>query len=287
LLSFDTVVASGTVSSNNTIVSACDVILMTAEDGAAAVTAAIERRPVLDAARDGPVSAGDVQDVLDVSRSTAHRVVRELAELGLLVRENGGYRLTAFGDVTADATGRAVDAVAAAGRVAPVLDVFEDAGFALDPAVLREASVTRLTAADPYRPVRRLVSAVSSAGRVREFDRTAPEPAYQRAILDRADAGCEVAVLYPPSVVASLEADDPEAVEAFAGSDCVSLRVGAVPPARLVVADDHVYVGSYGRDTAHLQSLVDTTAADAVAWASGVLDAQWTAATPYTEFQAE
>ncbi|MFC3477060.1 helix-turn-helix transcriptional regulator [Halobacterium litoreum] len=247
--------------------------------------AAAERYGLFEALRDGAMARADVEQALDVSRSTAHRVLREFEVQGVVERRDGAYRLTAFGDVVAAEAGRAVDTIGAAQRLSPLLEALTRADGAFDLSKFRSASVTTPTADDPYRPVRQFLAPASDADRIREFDPTVPEPAYQRALAERAGSDLTASILYPPSVVEYLEADGETMLEYARAGDCFDVRVAEVPAFRLVLGDERAYVGGYDDEGTHMRLVVDTDDRGAVEWASEFFDAKWADATPYGEYR--
>ncbi|WP_336036697.1 helix-turn-helix transcriptional regulator [Halobacterium yunchengense] len=246
---------------------------------------ALERRRALDALADGGGTRGDVEDALGVSRSTAHRVVTELASLDLAVRRDGRYELTSFGRVVAHEASRAARTVAVADRLAPLLETFEHASERIELQHFDDASVTTPEPGDPYRPMRRLLDLVEDAARVVEFAPTMPEPAYLRALYDCAQSGLDADVLYPPEVVDRLEREHEGALVRALNDGALALRVADVPAFRLVVADDRVYLGGYNEDASGLRVVADTDAADAVEWARACFRRHWRAATPYDAYR--
>jgi len=254
------------------------------DDPSAVLCAVAQRYGLFEALLREPLTRADVEQVLDVSRSTAHRVLREFESTGVLVRQNGEYHLTAFGEVVASETGRAMETIGAAERLSPLLDTLNRADDGFDLSAFRSAAVTRPAPDDPYRPVRTFLSPAQNAERIREFDPTVPEPAYQRALSERVGGDLTASILYPPSVVEHLEAADGTVLDHARSGECFDVRVADVPTFRLVLGDERVYVGGYDDDVTHLQLVADTSDDGAVEWASGYFDAQWERATPYGEF---
>lgn len=245
---------------------------------------AIDRQPVFSELRGGGATRSEIQSALGVSRSTTHRIVNQFESLGLVDQENGAYELTSFGRVVADETERATTTVDVASDLSTLLETFEstDGGPNLD--VFENATVTQPEPGDPYRPMRRLLHLVEDASSIREFGPTAPEPAYQTAVHERVQSGLRAAVLYPPAVVDRLRRNGVTGLEHALSDSDFALRVGDPPEFRLVIADEHVYVGGYNDDASRLELVVDTADAAAVEWAADCFRRSWEAATPYEQY---
>lgn len=248
--------------------------------------AGIERRPLFNelAAGDG-ASRRDIQDTLDVSRSTAHRIVNHFEEMDLITQQNGQYTLTPFGEVVADETERATSTVGVARKLSPLLETFAESDEDIHLRAFDEATVTSPEPGDPYRPMRRLLSLVEDASRIREFASTTPEPAYRSRLYERTSEDLRAAVIYPETVVECMYTHVDTDLERPTGEDSgLALRVGDLPGFRLVIADEHVYLGGYNEDSSQLRIVVDTDKPAAVEWARQVFRKRWRNATPYADY---
>lgn len=245
---------------------------------------AIDRKPVFSELRGGGATRSEIQSALEVSRSTTHRIVNQFESLGLVDQDNGAYELTSFGRVVADETERATTTVEVASHLSTLLGTFEAVDEGPNLEVFENATVTRPEPGDPYRPMRRLLRLVEDVSSVREFGPTAPEPAYQTAVYERAQSGLRAAILYPPPVVDQLRRNGVKKLEHALADGDYTLRVGDVPEFRLVIADEHVYVGGYNEDASRLELVVDTAEAGAVEWAANCFRRRWEGAKPYEQY---
>jgi predicted transcriptional regulator len=248
--------------------------------------AAIERQPLFRELEDGGLTRAEVQTTLNVSRSTAHRIINRFESMGVIDHEDGRYRLTPLGNVVAAETERATRTVAVANRLTPLLETFEAADERVELDVFDDASVTAPEPADPYLPLRRLLSLVEETSRIRELSPTTPEPAYQSVLLERVRDGLEAAVVYPASVVDHLRRQANTDLQAVVDDHGLDLRVGPLPGFRLILADEHVYLGGYNDASTQLTVVADTDSPAAVEWAMRVFRTRWENATPYAEYVA-
>lgn len=249
-------------------------------DAAEVLKAAIDRRELLRELQASGSTRADIQAALDVSPSTTHRVVKRFESFGVIHSEDGRYELTPYGRVVAAEAENARRAVRVASRLSPLLESFERADEHVELHVLADADVTTPEPGDPYRPMRRLLSLVENATRIREFTPTVPEPSYLRTLCDRVQSGVRAAVLYPASTVDRLRRENEAVLERALADENFELRVGDHPEFQLAVADDYVYLGGYNDDASRLQLVVDTDNPAAVEWATGCFQDRWDAATP-------
>lgn len=253
-------------------------------DPAEVLKAAIDRRGLLRELEDGSGTRTDIQTALDVSPSTTHRVVKRFESFGLIQSEDDRYGLTPYGRVVAAEAENALRAVHVANRLSPLLESFERADESVELHVFADADVTTPEPGDPYRPMRRLLSLLENASRIREFTPTVPEPSYLRRLRDRVQSGVHAAVLYPASAVDRLRRENDEVLERALEDENFELRVGDRPEFHLAVADDHVYLGGYNDDASRLQVVADTDDPAAVEWATECFQDRWDAATPYDAY---
>lgn len=130
---------------------------------------AIERRgELLRELADGPTGKHELDRRLGVSRSTIDRGVRELEEIGLVERADGGYRQTLPGRLTLSEYDRFQDRVAGLCDGTDLLAAVEpDAD--MEPAMLSGAQIVEATRSSPQRPVEMLYEVVERATSVRGF----------------------------------------------------------------------------------------------------------------------
>lgn len=249
--------------------------------------AAIERRPLFRELRDEGVTRAEVQTSLNVSRSTAHRIINRFESMELVEHENGRYKLTPLGRVVAAETERATSTVAVANRLTPLLETFEDTDEQVELDVFEDASVTTPEPADPYQPMRQLLSLVEDASRIHELSPTAPEPAYQSTLFDRARDGLQAAIIYPATVVDHLRRQAETDLQVTIENQGFDLRVGTIPGFRLILADEQVYLGGYNDRSTQLRIVAGTDRPAAVDWATRVFRTRWENATPYTEYDTQ
>lgn len=233
---------------------------------------------------EGNATRADIQDALDVSRSTAFRVVNTFESLGLVCRQNGAYELTPFGNVVYSETSRAIDTIGIARSLSPLLDALREAEEPIGIRAFDGATITELEPGDPYKPMRRFLSLTEDTSRIREFTPTTPDPAYQNTLYDRVRDNLWVAVLYPPSAVDQLRQEGDGEFERAIEEGEFHVRVGDPPPFRLVVTDDRVYVGGYSDDKSFLQLVADTADPVVQEWATRCFETQWEQGTPFDSY---
>lgn len=96
---------------------------------------AVHRQAALEALAAEPRHRRELQEVLSVSKTTCHRIVRAFDDRDLVRRTDEGYALTLFGRVIAEQTARFADGVESAARLQPLLELIGSTDGSIDPRV--------------------------------------------------------------------------------------------------------------------------------------------------------
>lgn len=117
----------------------------------------------------GTATRRELQEELDVVRTTIQRNLDALEERNLVRSVEGGYEITLAGKLvavdlleTVETTALAIEAGSVLGRVGE-----SSLEFDFDPRALTDATVVEATVADPYAPIDRYESAVADADHAR------------------------------------------------------------------------------------------------------------------------
>ena len=246
----------------------------------------IRRAPVFAALRERPLDRRDLQETLDVSRPTVHRLTRALDERGLIERVEGEFALTALGETVAASVESFEREVTAASRVAPVLSAVRDETPPFDATAFADATVTSAEPGNPYRPVNRFMTLVTETETLRGLDPATINPLHLDDIHERIVEGMQTEAVFPAAVVSGLFESAPDRMATAFESGNLSLRTHDSLPFGLTLCDERVGVGVYDDETGLLRTYVDTDAPAAYEWAEAVYDGYHAAATPLAEHDA-
>lgn len=251
---------------------------------------AIRRKPALAALAEEPRHRRDLQEQLDLSKATCHRIVRSFDEMGLLRRTEDGYELTGLGQAVAEQVGAFERTVRTAYRLAPLLEAFEAAAVDFDVELFTDATITRPRPDDPSPPVHRYLELFREAESVRTVARTSfVPPLYLEEIFGTAfgDDKNGGIVIYPKSVVENRYAEYPEWHRQVAEEGIpIRYRIYERSPFGMTIYDDdHVGLRAYDEGTGTLVLFADTDDPDAVSWAEDVFDYYYERSEPLGAFE--
>jgi predicted transcriptional regulator len=244
----------------------------------------IRRGPVLEALREaGAMDRRELEQHLDVSKSTVHRFTRALRENGLIERSGSEFVLTPLGEESAAEVAAFSTAIETVWKLAPVLRATSAHGIDFDVAAFTDATVTTAAPGNPYRPVNRFMTLVNETDTLRGLDPASINPLHLDDIYERIVEGMTTDAVFPPAVVAELLTANPERAERAFESGYLTLRVHDDLPFGLTICDERVGVGIYDDDTGLLRTYADTAAPAAHEWAESVYTTYRDEATELTE----
>ncbi len=230
----------------------------------------VRHGPVLEALRAEPLDRREIENQLDVSRATSHRLTQWLDEQGFVEKVEGRFQLTGRGEAVADEVLRFEANVRTVHRLAPLLDVIceDHQEFVVEPFV--DATVTVAEPDDPYRPVERFIALLGESETFRGFNTTHMAPLVLGEFHERMFDDTKTEIIYLPHIVEKLFETYPDrATEALDRGD-LTLRTREDLPYGLAIFDECVGIGGYDEATGQMQVFVDTDSPIAREWAERV-----------------
>lgn len=244
----------------------------------------VRRGPALTALRDrGPMDRHELQEHLDVSRPTVHRVTRALEDRKLVVRTDEGCSLTALGETITAALDEFEHATETAERLAPVLGAVVGQDPPFDPVAFADATITLAEPGNPYRPVERFMELMEVSKTLRGLDPAPINPLHVEEVYTRVRDGMDTDAVFSPEAIRSLLTTHPNRMATVFESGHLTLRTHSNLPFGLTLCDDRVGVGIYGNDAGLLRTYIDTDAPAAREWAKDIYMDYRAEATELTE----
>ena len=243
----------------------------------------VRRAPVFAALSERPMDRRDLQDHLDVSRPTVHRLTRALIDCGLIKRVNGEFMLTAFGEAVAAAVTSFEQSVDTAQEIAPLLRVAKEHDLALEGSAFTDATVTNAESGNPYRPANRFMTLLEDTDQLRGLDPSSINPLHLDQIYTRIVGGMETDVVFPPGVVEELFEANPDRATRALESGNLTVHSHDDLPFGVTICDDRIGIGIYDTETGILRTYIDTDDPSARKWAKRVYSNYRNEATNVTE----
>ncbi|RBI60049.1 MarR family transcriptional regulator [halophilic archaeon] len=244
----------------------------------------IRRAPILRVLQEeGSADRRELEQHLDVSKSTVHRFTRSLRKYGLIERSGGEFVLTALGEVSAEEVTAFETSIETAWELAPVLEAASANDVDVDVAAFADATVTIAEPGNPYRPVNRFMSLVSETDTLRGLVPASINPLYLNEIYERIVNGMEIDAVFSPTVVKEFLTSNPDRAWTAFKSGNVTLWAHDDLPFGLTLYDDRIGIGIYDDEMGLLRMYIDTDAPAACEWAEEVYTDYRDEATEFTE----
>lgn len=230
----------------------------------------VRHGPILEALREKPLDRREIEERLDVSRATSHRLTKWLGEEGFVEKVDSRFQLTGRGEAVTDEVLRFEANVSAVHRMGPLLNVIcpHHAEFAIEPMV--DAIVTVAEPEDPYRPVERFISLVSESETFQGFNTTHMAPLSIGEFYQQLFDDIESEVIHPPHIAEKLLERYPAQANEAIDHGQFTLRTREKLPYGLAIFDERVGIGGYDDETGLMQAFVDTDSPLAREWAERV-----------------
>lgn len=251
------------------------------EDVSQLLRVTLQRADTLAAFRDNPLRRAEVESELDVSRTTAHRIVTVLTEHELAERVDGGYALTAFGEFAAEEILRVRRRFEAADRLRPLLDAIASAPADFEVSWFANSSVVESSPGDPYAPLERFIELVKVTDSLNGFDTTSIAPMFVEDIRAEVVGGMQTSIVYQPSVVEQLADNYGDELADAMDSGHLELFTHGELPFGLALFDERIGVGAYDERTGMLSAFVDTDDPDAYVWGQQLYETYRDEAVPF------
>ncbi|WP_267643230.1 helix-turn-helix transcriptional regulator [Haloarchaeobius amylolyticus] len=228
---------------------------------------AIKRADVLETLRDGSKTRADLMKALDVSRTTIHRIVRDLEAQDLLVQSDDEFELSPFGRAVAAEVSTFQQRLTTARRLQPFLATQTDESVDVDVGPFADATITEPGPSNPYAPVARFMELLRKSSTLYGFDTTTIAPIFVDEIREEILDGMTTDVVYLPTVVDDIVEAYPDAVRTALESGELSLSTHEELPFGLAIFDGRIGLGGYDEQTGMLTVFVDTDNPEARDWA--------------------
>lgn len=250
-------------------------------DPLAVVKTLVQRHAFVEALRDEPRSKRDLVAVLDVSRPTVYRGLRDLEVVGIVERDGDAYALTTYGTLVADRFAGLLDSVDSAAEIESFLRWVPPGTLDLDPRHLADADVYSGSPGDPYAMVNRHVRRLKETDHARALLPLTGLHAHE-AMHDRVVNGGGRAELVVARAVAETLRGDPDyrpLTTDLAATDRYHVRVATDDlPFYLGVLDGVTQLGV--DDGGQPRALLETDADAVRDWALETFGRRWAASEP-------
>lgn len=227
--------------------------------------------PGLQALSDRPLDRRDLEERIDVSKTTGYRITRSLEERGLIEKSDGTYSLTPTGTEILEVVSRLEANVRLAVRLRPILAVLRETGPPVSLDAFAEATVTTVQGYT-HGPQRRFLNLLEKTDTLRGFALPTFTPFYLVEILQQLVDGLELEEILRPEFAAQKLAEYPEQAVEICKKSNSTLYLHDDLWYGLALFEDRIGIGVRDADTGTLRAFVDTGSPAARTWAEAVYE---------------
>ncbi|MDY6779161.1 MAG: helix-turn-helix domain-containing protein, partial [Halobacteria archaeon] len=236
------------------------------------LTKSVEYHGVLRSMRSGSVTRSEVEEIADVSSSTAHRILSSLIDNGLVEkRKNREYVPTPLGEEIIQEVRGFRENTETATRLNQILESAESEGVDFDPRYFSEGEVVVSSPEEPYGPARRFMEVFRETDSLRLLVVSTSSPMFSEEKQKLIAEGRETEVVCPRSIVeATMETIPKEIIEDMMRN--LTVHVHDEPPFSVALFDDRVGVGGHDREKGTLEVFADTENEEAYEWGEEIYE---------------
>lgn len=238
---------------------------------------AVRRAPLLEYLGRAPASAADVVEGVEMSRSTVHRALDSLTDLGLIRKRGGAYELTNLGELLLAELERFGARARTARSLTPFLNSVGMDGTEIPVEHLSDATVIRREPRRPHATVHRIMELFDRAAEVRMFS-TVVSPIYVDMAYPKMVDGMEIRAVFEREVVDLLLSEYPEKAHETMASGNFDVYARDGLPFELFVFEDRIGMAAHD-DRGNAEVLIETGDPGAVAWAEDLYERYLSTAT--------
>lgn len=223
------------------------------------------RREILRTLAAETLQKRELWDDTGMARTTVYQNVEQLRDRGWIERTAGGYTTTWFGTIVVDEFLRYESRLECAGTLGPFLANVDVDAVDLD--VLEDATVITAQPHDPNAPTNRTLEVLSGVDTFRVVQPYMLPTFVECAHVGVTEGDCEFAATLSGDNVDWLADEHAEELRTFVRNDAATLhRYDGDLPFGLVLTDETLMLLAYDEDSGSLCTLVETEAAEALAW---------------------
>ncbi|GAB7019536.1 helix-turn-helix transcriptional regulator [Halostagnicola bangensis] len=246
-----------------------------------------KRSPLLERLEDGPAAKPELIEVLDCSRSTINRAIRELEGLDCIRRTDDGFQLTVAGRLALSEHRRSLRTFESVSQLSDLLrDLPAETPIAVE--MVRGATLLETPPHAPSEPLEEIIDLIGRADRVRGMAAADRMPQFRRQFYDGSVNGdLDVELLLTEDLARFTLTEYTQGLRELIVDGGVDLYAVETVPYELSIVETPtksvVYVILLNSDLTH-RGVIRNDSADAIEWAHGLFRRHRASATSLSPF---
>lgn len=243
-------------------------------------TELVKRMPLMQALSDEELTFTELDNRLDISRSTIHRAVKSLCENEVIKESNGTFEITDWGAVILDELDRFSARTEAVCGLESFLNTVDYDAVDVPVGQFVNAEITEPKPRQPHYCVKRISELMQDADDFRLFT-SVVSPFYVDAVCQKLRNGTEVEVILDAEAATILTDEYPRGTKNQLERGALDIRVHENIPFELLLFDERLAMTAH--DDGIPQALVETDADGAIEWGESLYESYWRDSTALTK----
>lgn len=232
----------------------------------------VQRAPVLDACRDGPVGRPTIAERADCSRATAYRATGSLEERGLLEKVANGYRLTGFGRSVLRQIELFRSGLDGTATLRPVLTHVDAPELAANADLFTDATVVQSTPDAPYSVDQHIASIIESTEEsMTGLTSSFASPSVMAATYEVIRSGVDVEWVLTQSAFDGVRRQHNEGHDELMTFDTTTTYIVEQSPLDIGIYDETLVVAGFDDESGIVAAVATTDDDAAVEWGKAVV----------------
>jgi predicted transcriptional regulator len=245
----------------------------------------VNRKAALAVLAEEPHHRQELQEKLDYSKATCHRIIRSFDERGLIRRTNNGYELSELGRTLNTQVRQFEESVRTAWQIESLLEGIAASDVEFDIELVMDANIVRAEANDPYPPIKRFLELFRESDTVRNFGPTPIPPTMVDEFFElQFSEGKKIEIIKPSPVLSKYVSEYEEYGRKAAERNQLGCRIHHNLPFGMSLFENHIGLRGYDLETGTVLVSVDTNDPEAVAWGERVFEHYREQSSPLAEY---
>lgn len=209
---------------------------------------AVRRAPLLESLQREPATPGDLQETVEMSRSTVHRAIDSLRDDAIIQQSSGKYELTRLGEILVEELRQFGERTWTARSLTEFLNSVTMDGNGIPVEHLSDATVIRREPRRPHATIHRIMELFERADNVRMFS-TVISPIYVDMAYPKLMNGMQIQAVFEREIVDMMLSEFPrKAYETIATGNFDVYAYDDDLPFELFIFDDEIGMAAHNQE---------------------------------------
>ncbi len=230
----------------------------------------VRRGPILESLQEESVTASELSDSVDMSRSTVHRAVKSLEEYDVIAESGGAYELTNVGQVLTQEMQTFGLRANAALAFKKFLNHIEIHSSRIPLEYFDSAKTTRRTSRQPHATLHQIIKLIENTDEIQMFS-TVASPVHVDVGYREMMNGTEIEAIFDREVIEFFAAEFPEKAQDAVSTGKFDVYGHEGLPFELFIMEEKIGLAAHN-ENGNAEILIECENQSAIDWAEDLYD---------------